>query len=100
MWLITNQEARQIIVQCGVRISILFVTLGNAIYSGWCRNATKVTHVHDHEVEMESNAERRRLTRVRVQRYQDDSMRHLTRAYIGPPLVIAASNGVAALVHD
>ena len=44
-------------MQCGVQISYLSVTL---------RNATSVVRVHNREVEMESNAERRkRLTRVR-----------------------------------
>ena len=38
------------------------VTLRNAIYSGAHRNATTVTHVDDHEVEMKLDAERRRLT--------------------------------------
>ena len=37
---------------CGVQISLLSVTLKNAVYSSACRNGTTVVHVHDHEVEM------------------------------------------------
>ena len=44
------------------QISVLSATLGNAIYSGACRNATAVAHVDDHELEKELDAERRRLT--------------------------------------
>ena len=65
--IIAEQEARQIILQCEVRISVLSVMLRNAIYSGACRNPTTAAHMHDHEVEMESDPERRRsLTRVRL----------------------------------
>ena len=45
-----------------------FVMLRNAIYSGPHRNATTAAHVRDHEVEMESDKERR-LTRRRVQQH-------------------------------
>ena len=51
--LVAEREARQIIMHCGVRISVLSVTL---------RNATTAVCVHDHQVEIE----RRRLTRVQV----------------------------------
>ena len=44
------------------QILVLSVMLRNAIYSGTRRNATTVAHVNDHEVEMELDAERRRLT--------------------------------------
>ena len=40
------------------------VTLRNAIYSGARRNATTVTHVDDHEVEMKLDAERRLTSTV------------------------------------
>ena len=56
--LVAEWEARQIIMHCGVRISVLSVTL---------RNATTAVCVHDHQVEIEFDAERRRrLTRVQV----------------------------------
>ena len=46
-------------------MSVLPVTLRNAIYSGVRGNATTVAHIHDNEVETVSDAEkRRRLTRV------------------------------------
>ena len=69
-----------------------------------------VARVRDHEVEMESDAERRRLTRVRVQwhhRAEDHSQRirgeayrrhNLIRVYIGQPFVIAVSGSVAAVI--
>lgn len=43
------------------QISVLSATLRNAIYSGMHRNATTVVHMRDHEVEMELDAERRRV---------------------------------------
>ena len=44
-------------MQCGVQISVLSVTLRNAIYSSMHRNATKVVCICDHKVEMESDAD-------------------------------------------
>ena len=69
--------------------------------------------MHAHDVEMESNAERRRrLIRVRVQRHrraEDDSRKqqrqetdqprhNLIRAYFSQPLIIAASDSITALL--
>ena len=66
-------------MQCGVRISVLSVMLRNAIYSSMHRNETIAARMHNHDVEMESDAvRRRRLTRVRVQQHcraEDDSWR-------------------------
>ena len=65
-------------MQWVVQISFFSEMLKIAIYSGGCRNATKATCMHDYEVEMESDVERRRSTRVRVQRQcraEDDSHR-------------------------
>ena len=45
-----EQEARQMIMQCRVRISVLSVTLRNAIYSSTCRKATTIVCVGDHKV--------------------------------------------------
>ena len=39
------------------QISVLSVTLGNAIYSGARRNATAVAHVDDHKLEKELDAD-------------------------------------------
>ena len=44
-------------MQCRVHISVLSVTL---------RNTTEAVHMHDHKVEMESDAQGRRLTIVTV----------------------------------
>ena len=49
-----------------VKNVVLSVMLRNALYSGVHRNATTVAHVHDYEVEMESDEERKKLTRVQV----------------------------------
>ena len=60
--LFAKREVKQIIVQCGVQITILSVLH---------RNATTAAHVCDHDVEMELDAERRkRLTSVQVQRHR------------------------------
>ena len=56
--LVLVAKVRQIIMQCEVRILVLPETLRNAIYSGARRNATRVMCVHDHKVEIESDAER------------------------------------------
>ena len=44
-------------MQCGVRISVLSVTLTNAIYGGAHRNATTVARVSDHELDAERKGE-------------------------------------------
>ena len=68
--------------------------------------------MRDHEVEMESKAERRRLTRVGVQRHcraennsqrqhqqeADQCRNNLISAYISQALVVAASDCVTALI--
>ena len=69
--------------------------------------------MHDHDIEMESDAERRRrLIRVRVQRHrraEDDSRKqqhqetdqprhNLNYAYFSQPPIIAASDGITALL--
>ena len=56
--LVLVAKVRQIIIQCGVRISVLSEMLRNAIYSGARRNATRVMCVRDHKVKIESDAER------------------------------------------
>ena len=38
-----------VIMMCGVQISLLSVTLKNAVYSSAHRNETTVVHMHDHE---------------------------------------------------
>ena len=49
-----------------VKNVVLSVMLRNALYSGVHRNATTVAHVHDYEIKMESDEERKKLTRVQV----------------------------------
>ena len=48
-------------MQCGGQISVLSVTLIKAIYTGAHGMQLQQRRVHDHKVEMESDAERRRL---------------------------------------
>jgi len=48
-----------------VKNVVLSVMLRNALYSDACRNATTVAHLHDYKVEMESDEERKKLTRVK-----------------------------------
>ena len=91
------------------QISVLSVMLRNAIYS----DTRRITR---YKVEMESDTERRRLTRIPVQRHhwaEDDSRRqqwweadqrwyychNLICAYISQPLVVTASDSVAALLR-
>ena len=59
---VAKQEARQIIMQCGVSVLALPVTFRNVIYSDARVCFTCM-------VEMKSDAERR-LTRVQVQRHR------------------------------
>ena len=54
---------------------VLSVPLKNAIYSGACRNATTVVHLHDHKVVGCREEEINQATSVAALSSRDDSWR-------------------------
>ena len=101
---IAEWEAAQIIVQCGVRISFFSCIAQQCNYSdlcAWSRDRNEVGCREEEEINQGTSAttlsSRERL-QSQQQHEADQCGHNLIHPYIAQPLVVAASDGVAALV--